>query len=67
MESETVNETAQQVFEAIKKVADIKITDLMKSTGLSRSTISRALSSLKESGYIERVGSDKKGFWKILK
>ena len=32
----------------------------------SRRTISTVLSKLKEKGKIERVGSDRKGSWKIL-
>lgn len=34
---------------------------------VSRRTISTLLSHLKERGKIERVGSDRKGYWKILK
>lgn len=35
--------------------------------GLSRRTVSRIFSSLAEKGYIERIGTNKKGYWKILK
>lgn len=33
----------------------------------SDATVKRILASLKEKGFIKRVGSNKKGYWKILK
>ena len=33
---------------------------------LSRKTISSCIKKLKDRGFIERVGSDRKGYWKIL-
>ena len=35
--------------------------------GKSRAIVARALSELKVKGYIERVGSDKSGYWKVMK
>ena len=34
--------------------------------GRSLRTVQRALASLQEEGSIERVGSNKKGYWKVL-
>ena len=39
-------------------VIDLKIT---------RRTVSRIFVSLVEKGYIERIGTNKKGYWKIIK
>ena len=30
-------------------------------------TVQRGISSLKDKGIIERIGSNKKGYWKIIK
>ena len=34
--------------------------------GLARSTISSNIQKMKEKGIIERIGSDRNGYWKIL-
>ena len=63
----TVNGTAKQIYELIKKQSDITIDELVENSHKARRTVARAINELKEKGYIERVGSDKKGFWKVLK
>lgn len=63
----TVNGTVKQIYELIKKQSDITIDELVENSHKARRTVARALNELKEKGYIERVGSDKKGFWKVLK
>ena len=35
--------------------------------GMSRATVTRALAKLVEIGAIQRVGSDKSGYWEIVK
>lgn len=42
-------------------------TDLIKALNISSRTIDRAVKSLKEKNAIERVGSDKTGYWKTKK
>ena len=34
---------------------------------ISRRTVSRVFVSLVEKGYIQRVGTNKKGYWKVIK
>ena len=34
--------------------------------GISKGTIDRAIKSLKERNIIERIGSNKTGYWKVL-
>jgi len=41
--------------------------DISAVTGLSRATVTRHLRRLKQDGLIERIGSDKTGYWHILK
>lgn len=40
--------------------------ELAEKTGYSATTIKRHIQELKKLGLIERFGSDKKGFWKII-
>ena len=64
--NDTVNDTEKIILNLIKDNPSITISQLAKNTNKSRPTIARAIGSLKENGIIERVGSDKKGYWKIL-
>lgn len=71
--SDTVNdpvklsEDAKAILELMRKNPSITREELSQALGRALATIRRKISELKEKGYIERVGSDKKGFWKILK
>ena len=65
--NDTLNDTESAVLKELKRNVGVTIADLMKEVGKSRPTITRALAELKAKGYIERVGSDKSGYWKILK
>lgn len=42
---------------------DALVVDL----NISRRTVSRVFASLEEKGYIERVGTNKKGYWKVIR
>jgi ATP-dependent DNA helicase RecG len=33
----------------------------------TRKTVTRALKELKDAGFIKRIGSDKTGYWEVLK
>ena len=44
---------------------NVTIRRLIKITHLSESGISKNIRILKELGIIERVGSDRKGYWKV--
>ena len=58
--------TEQAVLSAIRKNPGITKTELQKVTSLGKSTIDRAIKALKEKCLIERVGSNKLGYWKII-
>ena len=62
-----LSEDAEKILSAIRKNADITREELSQKFGKSLATVRRRIAELKEKGYIERVGSDKKGFWKVLK
>ena len=61
-----ISATEQAVFAAIKKKPRITKAELQKETSLGKSTIDRAIKALKEKYLIERVGSNKTGYWKII-
>lgn len=63
--NDTVNDTETAIHKAIKNDPYVTIAKLMTIVHKSRPTITRTLKLLKEKGKIERVGSDKTGYWKI--
>ncbi len=54
------------LLELINK-PNIPYDTIVVEMGISRRTVSRIFTSLEEKGYIERVGTSKKGYWKVLK
>ena len=62
-ESDTVNDT---VFNLIKQNAMITSTEISLQLKISLSTTKRRIKELKETGQIERIGSDKAGHWRII-
>ncbi len=61
-----ISVTEQAVLAALKKKERITKVELQKETSFGKSTIDRAIKALKEKGLIERVGSNKTGYWKII-
>ena len=62
-----LSENEKVVLEFIRKNPNIRIQELIESTGLSRRQVGYILEKLKDKGIIERVGSKKSGFWQIVK
>ena len=60
--NDTVNDT---VFNLIKQNTMITSSEISQQLKISLSTAKRKIKELKESGKIERIGSDKTGRWKI--
>ena len=63
IENDTQNDT---VFYLIKQNNKITATEIGERLKISLSTVIRKIKELKESGKIERIGSDKTGHWKII-
>lgn len=61
--NDTVNDT---VFLLIKQDKNITANQISKQLRISLSTAKRKIKELKEQGIIERIGSDKTGYWKII-
>ncbi len=66
-ENDTVNDTVNYtVFYLINQNNRITATEISERLKISLSTAKRKIKELKESGKIERTGSDKTGHWKII-
>ena len=61
--AKTQNDT---VFSLINQNKDITTNEISKRLNLSLSTVKRKIKDLKEQEIIERIGSDKTGYWKII-
>jgi fido (protein-threonine AMPylation protein) len=61
-QNDTVNDT---VFTLIKENNKITATEIGERLQISVSTVKRKIKGLKESNKLERIGSDKTGYWKI--
>lgn len=57
--------TEKKILELLKDNAKYKTVELAEMLDISRKTVSVKLKNLKEKGIIERVGSDRKGYWNI--
>ena len=62
-----LSEKERDVLKLIQKRPEITKVELCEKTKFSHATIDRALKKLKEQKVLERVGSDKKGSWKVIK
>ena len=55
-----------RVLEILQKNPTITANELADFFSVTSKTIKRDLGSLKESGQIKRIGSDKKGRWEVV-
>ena len=60
-----LNRTQREVLEEIRNDPNATYEQIAISIGKGKSTVNGAIKTLKELGYIERVGSDKSGWWRI--
>lgn len=61
------NSTQEKILELIRENSNITQVEMAEKLGLTRDTISYNIKYLKDNGIIERIGSTKKGTWKIIK
>lgn len=62
-----LNESEVKILDLIKNDERCKTKDLIIITNFSEAYINKIMRSLKEKRYIERIGANKNGYWKILK
>ena len=64
--NDKINNKEKQILNVLVDNPEITIPNISKITKISTATISRYLKQLQKKGIIERVGSNKTGYWKIL-
>ena len=62
-----IEENIPIVFEFLKLYPGTTQKNIIENLNISKRTLERIISLLKEDGYIERVGNNRSGYWKILK
>ena len=65
--SGTVNGTVNGTVKFIQANPNITLEELAVAIGKSRRTVARQIKQLQEDGVIRRVGSDKTGYWEIVR
>lgn len=65
IKNDTINETESEVLEWLRKDNHLTTAELVEKCNKSLRTINRIIASLKSKGLIERVGSNKSGYWKV--
>ncbi len=60
-------ETRAKIIEAMRIKPEISRKELTEIIGISSSAIQKHIEYLKNSGIIVRLGSDRKGLWRVLK
>jgi predicted HTH transcriptional regulator len=60
---DTVNDTVFSFIEHDNKITAKEIGERLK---ISLSTVRRKIKEIRDNGKIERIGSDKTGYWKII-
>ena len=61
------NPTEEKILRLLQEKPTSLVSELALATGRTNRTIVRALKSLKEKGAIRRIGSDRAGYWEIVK
>lgn len=64
---EGLNETQCKILLAIRNNSNITQSQLSVAIGIGKTAIQNNIVVLKKRGYIERVGSNKTGYWKVTK
>ena len=65
--SEELTDNEKRILLELINNPSIPYDTLVVELGISRRTVSRVFVSLVEKGYIERIGTNKKGYWKVIK
>ena len=61
-----LNPTRQRIMEEIRNNPNITQPQLMSVIGIGKTAIQNNIAFLRENGNIERVGSNKNGYWRVL-
>lgn len=61
-----LNSRRQRIITEMRDNPNITTSELHQILGISETAVENNLTFLKENGYVERVGSKKTGYWKVL-
>ena len=64
---EKLTKIEKEILEIVIENPEITQINIASRLGRTPKTVQRAIAALKTKGSIERVGSNKKGYWKIKK
>ena len=67
MVTDMVTDGEQRILQLLVADPGMSYVALANEIGISKKTVAQKMSSLKAKGIIERVGTNKKGYWKINK
>ena len=62
-----IEENTPIVLEFLRQYPKTTQKNIIENLNISKRTLERIISLLKEDGYIERIGNNRSGYWKILK
>ena len=65
--TDKVTDKEQELLTLLTEDPGYTMPQLAERLGVSRKTVAARLKKLKDAGLIERIGSDRKGYWKLLK
>ena len=63
----SLNTTRQRIVKEMRNNPNITHPQLMRIIGIGKTAIQNNISYLRKNGFIERVGSNKSGYWRVLK
>jgi predicted HTH transcriptional regulator len=61
-----LNSRRQKIISEMRDNPNITTAELHNILGVSETAVEKNISFLRDNGYIERVGSKKAGYWKVL-
>lgn len=65
--TDRVNDNMMKVLNVISEDPGYSYNDISDEIGISRKSVATIIKKLKDLGIIERIGNNKKGYWKIKK
>ena len=64
---DVIEDREDVIVKFMQENSELTTTEIAKKINVSRRTIARDINKLKSKGIITRVGSDKEGYWKVIK
>lgn len=65
-DDKVASKTQERILAILRENPNATVAIMMEQLGMSDYGIRKNIKALKEKGLIERVGSDKTGYWKII-